>query len=94
MLLLGNWEKSSLKVRSLEYCLHDCKPHTSPVGVVGVITLTGARGPGDMKECLPSHVGGNYHPSGSMGFKTSAQLETRLSIHSPLPHNWSVWFTI
>jgi hypothetical protein len=56
------------------------------VGAVGAVTLTGARGPGDMVKCLLSHVGGNYHPSGTTGFKTSAQLETRLSGHSPLPH--------
>ena len=57
------------------------------VGAVGAVTLTGARGPGDMRECLPSHVGGNYHLQISLGFKTSARLETRLSVHSPLPHN-------
>jgi hypothetical protein len=33
------------------------------VGAVEV-TSTGARGPGDMIECLLSHVGGNYHPPG------------------------------
>jgi hypothetical protein len=58
------------------------KSHASPVGAVGVVTSTGARGPGDMREYLLSHVGGNYHHRGS----TSAQLETRLSVHSPLPH--------
>ena len=30
--------------------------HASPVGAVGVVTLTGARVPGDMRE-LPFHVG-------------------------------------
>jgi hypothetical protein len=39
------------------------KSHTSPVGPLGavvavvVVTLTGARVPGDRRECLPSHVG-------------------------------------
>ena len=33
----------------------------------GAITSTGARGPEDMIECLPSHVGGNYHPPGPTG---------------------------
>ena len=39
--------------------------HASPVGAVGAVTLTGARGPGDMVESLPSYVGGNYHRLGS-----------------------------
>jgi hypothetical protein len=34
------------------------------VGAVGAVTLTGARGSGDMIESLLSHVGGNYHPWG------------------------------
>jgi hypothetical protein len=29
-----------------------------------VVTSTGARGPGEAIECLPTHVGGNYHPPG------------------------------
>jgi hypothetical protein len=37
----------------------------SPVGAVGAVTLTGARGPEDMIERLLSHVGGNYHRSGT-----------------------------
>jgi hypothetical protein len=45
------------------------------MGTVGAVTLTGARGPGDMVEHLPSHVGGSYHPS-----------DSRLSVHSPVPH--------
>jgi hypothetical protein len=56
-------------------------------GVVGAVTSTGARGPGDMIECLPSHVDGSNHHLVSPGFKTSAQLEIKLSAHSPLPHN-------
>jgi hypothetical protein len=36
-------------------------------GGCGVVTLTGARGPGDMIKHLPSHVGGNHHPSCSQG---------------------------
>ena len=48
-----------------------------------MVTLTGSGGPGDMIEHLPSHVGGNFHHQGS----TSAQLETRLSVHVPLPHS-------
>jgi len=30
------------------------------VRAVGMVTSTGARGPGDMRECLLSHVGENY----------------------------------
>ena len=56
------------------------------MGAVGAVILTGSRGSGDMRECLLSHVGGDYHLQISLGFKTSAQLETRLSVHSPLPH--------
>ena len=41
-------------------------------------------------EHLRSHVGGNYHPLGPPGFKTYARLETRLSVHSPLPHSSSL----
>jgi hypothetical protein len=40
--------------------------HASLVGAVGVVTLTGARGPGDMRECLPSYVG-ELSPPGSTG---------------------------
>jgi hypothetical protein len=57
-------------------------------GAVGAVTSTGARGPGDMMEHLLSHVGGNHHPSGLLGFKTYAQLETRLSVHNTLPHSY------
>jgi hypothetical protein len=32
------------------------------VGAVGAVTSTGARGSGDVMECLPSYVGGNSHP--------------------------------
>lgn len=39
--------------------------HASPMGVVGEVTLTGAWIPGEVAKHLPSHVGGNYHPSGS-----------------------------
>ena len=55
-----------------------------------MITSTGASVPGDMIKILLSHVGGNYHPSGPMGFKTSALLETRLSVQSLLPPQ--LWF--
>jgi hypothetical protein len=65
LLLLGNCgEESSLKARSLGLSLHDCQPRASPVDAVGaveVVTLTGARGPGDMREHLLSHVGENDH---------------------------------
>jgi hypothetical protein len=55
------------------------------VGAVGV-ALTGARSSGDMTERLLSHVGTtNQIP---LEFKTSAQLETRLSVHSPLSHSF------
>ena len=90
LLLLGNCgEESSLKARSLGLSLHDCQPRASPVDAVGaveVVTLTGARGPGDMREHLLSHVGGNYHHWVSPGFTTSARLEIRLSVHSPILH--------
>jgi hypothetical protein len=37
---------------------------------------------------IPSvHVGGNHHPSGPWSSQTYAQLETRLSVYSPLPHS-------
>jgi hypothetical protein len=84
LLLLGNWEEYSLKVRSLGHC--DYLPHTSPVGAVGAVTSTGARGPGDMRECLLSHVGENYHHWVSPEFHLSIPLETSLSVLSPLPH--------
>jgi hypothetical protein len=58
----------------------------SVVMTVGEVTSTGARGPGDMVECLLSHVGRNYHHQVLPGFKISARLETGLSVHSPLPH--------
>jgi hypothetical protein len=54
-------------------------------GAVGAVTSTVARGPGDMIKHLPSHVGGNHHPLGPLGFKTYAQLETSLSVGSSLP---------
>ena len=56
------------------------------MGAVEAVTSTGARGPGDMRECLPSYVGGNYHSVGSAGVQTSTQLETSLSVHNLLPH--------
>jgi hypothetical protein len=56
------------------------------VGAVGAVSSTGARGPGDMRECLLSHVGKNYQHQVSPAFHTSAQLETKLSVHSLLPH--------
>jgi hypothetical protein len=59
LLLLGNWEASSLKVRAWDI-VYVTTNHPSPVGVVGVVgvvTSTGARVPGDMRECLLCHVG-------------------------------------
>ena len=53
------------------------------VGAVGAVTSTGARGPGDMAEHLPSYVGGNYHPSGSTRVQDLALMEARLSVRSP-----------
>jgi hypothetical protein len=38
-------------------CSYVADSHASPVGAVEVVTLTGARGPGDMVKCLQSHVG-------------------------------------
>jgi hypothetical protein len=51
--------------------------HASPVGAVGAVTSTGSRGPGDMREHLLSHVGGNYHPWVSPRF--TPQLDWRPS---------------
>ena len=59
--------------------------HVSLVGAVGAVTLTGARVPGDMRELLPSHVG-ELSPPGPR-VQTSAQLETRLSVYSPMPQS-------
>ena len=56
------------------------------VGAVGAVILTGDRGPEDMREHLLSHVHENYHYLVLPGFNTSARLETRLSVNSPLPH--------
>jgi hypothetical protein len=56
------------------------------VGAVPVVISTGARGPGDMVEHLPSHVGENYHPSGPTG-GSRPQIDWRADcLHSPLPH--------
>jgi hypothetical protein len=43
---------------------------SSPVKAVEAVTLTGARGPGDMIEYLLFHVGGNHHPLSPLGFKS------------------------
>ena len=59
--------------------------HASPVGAVRVVTSTGALSPGDMRECLPCHVG-ELSPLGP-GVQLSIQLETRRSVHSLMPHN-------
>ena len=56
------------------------------VGAVGVVTSTGARGPGDMREHLLSHVG-ELSPPGSTRVQTSTGLETRPAVYSPLSHN-------
>jgi hypothetical protein len=91
LLLLGNWEESSLKVRSLGHCLLATASPVEAVGSEGTVrsvTSKGARGPGDMRECLSSHVGGNEHYWVSLGFTNSAQLETRLSVHC---HPISTW---
>ena len=48
--------------------------HASPVGAVGavgVVTSTGARVPGDMREILPSHVG-ELSPRGPRIFHLSS----------------------
>ena len=62
------------------------KSYASPVGGVGAVTSKGARGPGDMREHLLSHVG-ELSPPGSTGVQTSARLETKLYVYRPLPHN-------
>ena len=51
-------------------------------GLRGVVTLTG-----DMRELLLSQVG-ELSPPGP-GVPTSALLETRLPVHSPVPHRES-----
>jgi hypothetical protein len=38
-----------MKVRGLGHCVLNCLPGASPVGAVGVVTLTDIRGPGDMR---------------------------------------------
>jgi hypothetical protein len=60
--------------------------HASPMETEGAVTLTGAKVPGDMVEHLLSHVGENYHPSGSPGVQDLASTGTRPSVHSPMPH--------
>ena len=57
--------------------------HASLVGAVGVVTSTGARVPGDMRVHLPSHVG-ELSPLGFSRIQTSARLETRPSVYSPV----------
>jgi hypothetical protein len=42
-----------------------------------VVTLTGANGPGDMREPLLSHVGEKLSPTGPTGIQTGAQLDWR-----------------
>jgi hypothetical protein len=42
-----------------------CSHRIMALGAVGVVTSTGARGPGGMIEHLLFLVGGNHHPSGS-----------------------------
>ena len=56
-------------------------------GALGTVTLTGARVLGDMRELLLSQVG-ELSPPGP-GVPTSALLETRLPVHSPVPHRES-----
>jgi hypothetical protein len=56
----------------------------------GAVTSTRARGLGDMIKHLPCHVGGNHHPLHPPGLKTYAQLDTSLSVCSPLPPILSV----
>ena len=78
--------ESSQNARSLGHCLRDLESHTFPAETMGAVTSTGARGPRDIIEHLPSQVGRNHHPLGTPGFKTYARLEIRLSVHSPLAH--------
>ena len=59
------------------------KSHASLVGTEGVVTSTEARVPGDMREFLPSYVG-ELSPPGPR-VQTSAQLEARLPVYSPMP---------
>jgi hypothetical protein len=61
-------------------------------GAVGAVTSTGARGPGDMREHLLSNVAENNHHWVLPGFTTSAGLETRSSVHNPLPHKSLFFF--
>jgi hypothetical protein len=58
--------------------------HASPVGAVGAVTSIGALSPGDMWEYLPCYIG-ELSPLGPR-VQTSALLETRLSVYSPMPH--------
>jgi hypothetical protein len=58
--------------------------HASLVGAEGVVTSTGALNPGDRRELLLSYVG-EFSTQGPV-VQTSARLQTRLSVHSPMPH--------
>jgi hypothetical protein len=62
--------------------------HVSPVGAVGTVTWTGALVPGDMRELLPFHVGELSPPGPKV--QTSAQLNSRLSVYSLMPHSPSM----
>jgi hypothetical protein len=99
LLFLGNWEESSLKVRSLGHCIHnDWKPWASPVGTVGVVTSTGARGLGNMRGHLLSYVGEYYYYHISLGFRP--QLDWRpaclYKVHCPtvLKHCYSLYSSL
>jgi hypothetical protein len=58
--------------------------HASPEGTVGAVTMTGARVTVDLRERQLCNVG-EISPLVPR-VQTSARLETRLSVYSPLPN--------
>ena len=80
--MLGNWGGVTLKVRSLGHCLHDLVG-ASLVGAIGIGNLGRSQSSKSIRVYSPCHLG-ELSP---FGVQTLAQLETSLSVHSPIPHN-------
>ena len=79
--ILEEGDKADLEIRRLkQYLAHVNQGEMLAAGAVGAVTLTGARGPGDMKEQLPSHVD-ELPPMGPRVHTTAL-----ISMHSPMPH--------
>ena len=58
----------------------------SPAELLGAVTTTEARGPGDMIEHLLSHVGENHHPSGPQGSRPLLTGEEAVCVQPTAPH--------